>query len=130
MPDLPSQRQAFVRFLLVGGTFSLFFSVATAALIRFAATPPLATSVIVYVLCIPAVFQAHKRFAFGVQHARKSAFFLYLATQVCSLTFVAAITTRFVTQMFWPDTALFLATSAIAAVLSYLIGRYITFAPR
>lgn len=127
---LPSQRTAFVRFLLVGGTFSAIFSATTAGMIRYADTPPLATSIIVYLLCIPAAFQAHKRFAFGVQNARRSAFLVYLATQVCSLALVAAVTTRFVTQMFWADTALFLATSAIAAVLSYLVGRYITFAPR
>jgi putative flippase GtrA len=123
MPGLPSQRQAFVRFMLVGGTSSLIFSATTAALIRFAATPPFATSIVVYLLFIPAAFQAHKRFAFGVENTRKSAFFMYLATQVCSLTLVAAITTRFVTRVFWQDTALFLATSAVAAVLSYLIGR-------
>lgn len=128
MASLPSQRQAFLRFLLVGGTFSLIFSATTAALIRFAGTPPFATSVIVYLLCIPAAFQAHKRFAFGVQTVRKAAFVLYVATQVCSLSLVAAITTRYVTQVFWQDTALLLVTSAVAAVLSYLIGRYITFA--
>jgi putative flippase GtrA len=127
---LPPQRTAFLRFLLVGGTFSLIFSATTAALIRFAGTPPFATSIIVYMLCIPAAFQAHKRFAFGVQNTRKSAFLVYLATQICSLSLVAAITTRFVTRLFWQDTALLLVTSAVAAMLSYLIGRYITFAPR
>jgi VIT1/CCC1 family predicted Fe2+/Mn2+ transporter len=49
---------------------------------------------------------------------------------VASLALVAAVTTRFVTAEFWLDTALFLATSALAAVLSYLVGRYLTFAPR
>lgn len=128
MPDLPSQRRAFLRFILIGGGFSLLFSLVTAALIRFAGAPPFATSIIVYVICIPVVFQVHKRFAFGVRETRRSAFILYLATQICSLSFVAAITTRHVTQVFWKDTGLLLVTSGVAAVISYLIGRYITFA--
>jgi putative flippase GtrA len=128
VPHPPSQRTAFLRFLLVGGTSSLIYAATTAALIRFAGTPPFATSVIVFLLCIPAVFHAHKRFAFQVRTTRRSAFVLYLGTQICSLSFVAAITTRHVTQVFWQDTALLLVTSGIAAVLSYLIGRYITFA--
>jgi putative flippase GtrA len=127
--DQPSHHLTFFRFLLVGGTVSLIFSATTAGLIRFADTPAFATSVIVYLLCIPAAFAAHKRFAFGVRQARRTAFLIYLATQVCSLSLVAAITTRYVTHVLWRDTALLLLTSAAAAVISYLIGRYITFAP-
>jgi putative flippase GtrA len=120
----------FLRFLLVGGSFSLIFSAVTAALIRFAATPPLPTSIVVYSLFIPAAFYCQKRFAFRARQTRTVAFPLYLITQVASLAVVAAVTTRFVTQNFWLDTALFLMTSALAAVLSYLVSRYVTFAPR
>jgi putative flippase GtrA len=130
MSDLPSHRNAFLRFLLIGGGTSAIFSLTTAGLIRFADAPPFATSVIVYLLCIPAAFFAHKRFAFRVQRPRKTAFVIYLATQICSLCLVAVISTRYVTQIFWQDTALLLVTSAAAAVLSYVIGRTITFVPQ
>jgi putative flippase GtrA len=130
MPGAGTHTATFLRFLLIGGGFSLAYSATTAALIRFADAPPLLTGVILYALCIPIVFACHKRFAFRAQQTRKAAFPVYLATQLASLALVAAVTTGFVTRDFWLDTALFLLTSAIAAVLSYLIGRYVTFAPR
>jgi putative flippase GtrA len=130
MAGTDTHAATFLRFVLIGGSFSLIYSAGTAALIRFAGAPPLMTSVILYALCIPVVFYCHKRFAFRAQQTRKMAFPLYLATQVASLALVATVTTRFVTEQFWLDTALFLATSTLAAVLSYLIGRYVTFAPR
>jgi putative flippase GtrA len=119
----------FLRFLIVGGSVSAIFSVITAGLIRFANTPPFWTSVVVYLACIPLAFYAQKRFAFDVAQTRKSAFWIYFATQLCSLALVSGVTTRFVTKIFWFDTGLLLVTSALAAVLSYLIGRFITFAP-
>jgi putative flippase GtrA len=130
MADPGTHTATFLRFVVIGGSFSLIFSAVTAALIRFAATPPLPTSVVVYALFIPVAFHCQRRFAFRAQDTRKTAFPLYLATQLASLALVATVTTRFVTRDFWLDTALFLATSTLAAVLSYLIGRYVTFAPR
>jgi 20S proteasome alpha/beta subunit len=62
-----------------------------------------------------------------VEHTQGSAFVTYFATQVGSLVIVSAITTRFVTKVFWIDTAIILVTAGSAAVLSYVIGRFITF---
>lgn len=120
----------FVRFLAVGGSFSLIYSLTTAALIRFAAAPAFATSVIVYAGCIPLAFLAHKHFAFGAKAARGSAFVLYTATQIASLTVVSFITTRFISHQFWLDTALLLTTSAVAAVGSFVINRFVIFAAK
>lgn len=118
---------AFVRFVLVGGSFSLGYALITAALIGFAAAPPLPTSVLVYLLCIPAAFWAQRRIAFRADRQAKGAIWIYTATQIGSLAVVSAITTRFVTRVFWQDTLLFLLTAGTAAVASFLICRYIIF---
>ena len=118
---------AFVRFLLVGASFSLGYAVITAGLIRFAAAPPLPTSVAVYLLCIPAAFWAQRNIAFRADRQAKGALWIYTATQTGSLAVVSAITTRFVTRVFWQDILLFLTTAGVAAVASFLICRYILF---
>ncbi|WP_439509089.1 GtrA family protein [Yoonia sp.] len=118
---------AFIRFVLVGGSFSLGYAVVTAGLIRFAAAPPLATSVVVYLLCIPAAFWAQRHIAFRADRQAKGALWIYAATQTGSLAVISAITTRFVTRVFWADTLLFVATAGVAAVASFLICRYILF---
>jgi putative flippase GtrA len=117
----------FVRFVLVGGCFSLGYAVVTAGLIRFAAAPPLPTSVAVYLLCIPAAFWAQRHIAFRADRQAKGALWIYTATQTGSLAVISAITTRFVTRVFWADTLLFVATAGMAAVASFLICRYILF---
>lgn len=117
----------FVRFVLVGGSFSLGYAVITAGLIRFAAAPPLPTSVVVYLLCIPAAFWAQRHIAFRADRQAKGALWIYAATQTGSLAVISAITTRFVTRVFWADTLLFVATAGMAAVASFLICRYILF---
>jgi|AntAceMinimDraft_1070359.scaffolds.fasta_scaffold00287_33 putative flippase GtrA len=117
----------FVRFVLIGGSFSLGYAVVTAGLIRFAAAPPLPTSVVVYFLCIPAAFWAQRHIAFRADRQAKGALWIYTATQTGSLAVISAITTRFVTRVFWADTLLFVATAGMAAVASFLICRYILF---
>lgn len=119
----------FARFLAVGGSFSLGYAVVTAALIRFAQTPPLPTSVLVYLLCIPAAFWAQRKIAFRADQTGPRAMLVYGATQVASLVVVSAITTRFVTRVFVIDMGLFLVTAGTAAIVSYLICRYIIFRP-
>lgn len=121
---------AFFRFLAVGGSFSLGYAIVTAALIRLAYAPPLITSVIVYLLCIPLAFWAQKKIAFRADQTGRSAMFIYAATQVASLSVVSTITSRFVTRVFIMDTLIFLVTAGAAAVVSYMICRFIVFKPK
>lgn len=118
---------AFARFVMVGGSFSLCYALSTAALIRFAGAPPLLTSICVYLLCIPAAFWAQRRIAFQARGQAKGAILIYTLTQIGSLAVVSGITTRFVSQVFWKDTLLFLVTAGTAAVVSFLICRYVIF---
>ena len=96
-------------------------------MIRFAAAPPLPTSFAVYLLCISAAFWAQRHIAFRADRQAKGALWIYTATQTGSLAVISAITTRFVTRVFWADTLLFVATAGMAAVASFLICRYVLF---
>lgn len=120
---------AFMRFALVGGGFSLSYAIVTSALIRFVSAPPLPTSIIVYLFCIPLAFYAQRKFAFRADQSGRSAMLIYAATQVASLSVVSVITSRFVTRNFILDTGLFAATAGVAAVASYLICRFVIFRP-
>ena len=122
-----SERQKLVRFLAVGGGFSLFYAVVTSVLINSAGAPPFWTSVIVYALCVPAAFLVQKSFTFNATHLRAGAFLYYTGTQVLGVALVSVVTTRFVTHNWWWDTIVMGVTAGLAAILNFLMGRYFTF---
>lgn len=119
-----------LRFLLVGGAFSLVYSASTALLIGLVGTPPVATSLLVYLACIPPAFACQRRFAFGVERARPGALGLYAMTQGLSMAIVSSATALFVTREVVQDTLVILAASAVAAVVSFVISRFVIFAPQ
>lgn len=123
----PGERTRLLRFLMVGGSFSLGYALLTAFLIGKMDTPPFVTSVVIYALCIPAAYIIQRKFTFGKDRTNRASFLIYLSTQVVGLGLVALITTRFVTYVYLLDTALFLVTAGIAAVLSYSINRIFAF---
>jgi putative flippase GtrA len=121
------------RFLAVGGSFSLGYALATAALVGQLGLPAFATSVILYALCIPAAFLVQRRITFGGRGGGRGGaargLAIYAATQVASLGLVAALSTRFVSGNFALDTGLFLVTAGAAAVASYLVCDRLAFRP-
>ncbi len=119
-----------LRFLIVGAVFALGYAVATALLVGAAGLPAFATSVLLYVACIPAAFFVQARFTFTGQKARRGGFLVYAGMQVVSLALVASVTTRFVTQVFVLDTLLFLATAGTAALVSYAVNDRLAFASK
>lgn len=124
-----AQAARLLRFLIVGGSFSLGYSLATALLVA-AGAPPYATAVILYLACIPAAYLVQKRFTFRVTQVPAGSFAIYAATQLAGLALVASVTTRFVTQIVAIDTMIFLATGGIAAVLSFTVNAAFAFRPR
>jgi putative flippase GtrA len=128
-PAIPPRFGKPLRFLLVGGAFALAYAVATALLVGRAGFPAFVTSVIVYLICIPAAFFAQRKFTFSRQAPRRGGFLVYAAMQLVSLMAVASITTRFVTGAFVPDTMLFLATAGAAALVSYVVNNRLAFRP-
>lgn len=127
IPQNPEHRRI-LRFLLVGGAFSLIYSLSTAALISFAHSPPFWTSVIVYALCIPAAFLFQKLFVFEDRSNSLRAFFQYSSVQIATVAIVSYVTTRYVTQSVFWDTFLLLITAGIAAIINYFIFRFVVFA--
>ncbi len=129
----PSSAQAdagtFLRFALVGGGFSLSYAVVSAALINWTPVNPYLISVGLFILCIPLAFRAQQHFAFRAATLRRNAFWIYGATQVGSIAVVSAITTHFVTYNLAIDTVIMGITVGLAAVASYVIGRFVTFKP-
>jgi putative flippase GtrA len=117
----------FIRFAAVGAGFSLGYALLTAFLVGPLSAPPFVTSVVLYALCIPLAYLAQKHFTFGQETTHKGSFAIYGATQVVSLAVVATLSTRFVTQVYWLDTGLFLTTAASAAIVSYGINRSFAF---
>lgn len=115
-----------LRFLCVGGAFSLSYAVLTAALISLGA-PPFWTALLLYGFAIPLAFLAQKRFTFRATTAQRHAFWVYLATQLVTFALVAGVTTRFVMQQIWADTMLYLVTAGAAAVLSFFVNRTFAF---
>lgn len=120
---------SFLRFLVVGGSFALIYAATTSALIAWAGAPPVATGALVWLACIPPAYHTQRRFAFAADRTRRAAFPLYLATQALSLALVSGVSALFVTRIFLLDTLIYLAAAAGAAVLSFLISRFVTFAP-
>lgn len=128
-PAIPPRFGKPLRFLLVGCAFALAYAVATALLVGRAGLPAFATSVIVYLICIPAAFFAQRKITFSRQAPRRGGFLVYAAMQLVSLMAVASITTRFVTGAFVLDTILFLATAGAAALVSYVVNNRLAFRP-
>ena len=128
-PGMTDQTARLLRFLLVGGGFSLLYALVSAVLVGKGGTPPFATSVILYALCIPAAFAVQKRFTFRVARTRQSGFLIYAGTQVACLALVAGVTTRFVTGHMALDTGVFLVTAALAAMLSFAVSLLLAFRP-
>lgn len=124
-----SEARSLLLFLMIGGGFSLFYAVTSAALINFVRTPPFATSVVVFAACVPLAFLAQQHIAFKAKKLRKYAFVIYAATQVFGIAAVSLFTTRFVTyDLFW-DTIIMALTVGTNAIVGFLIGRFVTFIP-
>lgn len=127
MKFLFSEKFSFIRFLLVGGGFSLLFSVLTSIFINYLSTPPFTTILIVYISCIPCAYQCQRAFVFKQKKTRKHAFYYYAGLQILSLSTVSAITKFFISYDFVWDMALMLATAALTAIVSYILSKKIIF---
>ena len=127
--DKKAEAATLARFLAVGGGFSLFYAVASAALINATDTPPYVISVGLFAACIPFAFLAQQHLAFRAKRLRDHAFWMYFATQVASIAVVSFVTTRFVTYNVVWDTVIMGVTVGLAAMASFVIGRLLVFRP-
>ena len=116
-----------MRFLLIGGSFSLGYAILNAGLVSLGA-PPFATAILLYGLSIPMAYIAQKHFTFRASGCGRKSFFVYLCTQLGSFALVASVTLSFVSQVFWKDMSIYLATAALVAVVSFAVNKTFAFA--
>ena len=141
--DKSAERWTLFRFLLVGGLSSLSYSLLFALplvymllaallfalIINLTDWPVFLSSVILFCLFIPTTFQVHKRFTFLSRRIASTAFPSYAVMQLCCFSAVSAVSANLVTNVYLLDTALYLVTVGIAAMLTFLIGKYVIFRP-
>jgi putative flippase GtrA len=125
--DRPATADAFLRFLIVGGAFAVIYSVTTAGIVSHSAASPGWVSALVWLACIPPAYWCQRRFTFRPRADRRGALWLYALTQALSLGIVTVIAATFSTREMGWNTMVYLAASALAAVTSFALNRYVVF---
>ncbi|MBW7920654.1 MAG: GtrA family protein [Rubellimicrobium sp.] len=118
----------FLRFLLVGGSVAVAYSLATTLVTMALPLPPAVLAVAVWVCFIPLGYACQARFAFTGRTARRGGGALYAMAQGLSMGIVALAAWALASGDSWADVAVYLGASAIAAVASYVINRRLVFA--
>ena len=83
----------------------------------------------VYVRSGCCTFTAHKVITYRSGTLRTGAFWQYVLLQVSCFALISYISAHHVSDVYWIDTALYLATVTSAAILSFILGRLVIFRP-
>ena len=116
-----------LRFLLVGGTMAVVYSVLAALATSTLPIPRPLSAALAWLVCIPVAFWGQRRFTFADSQPHRYALGLYAAIQALSIGVVAGISHLLARGTFWHDLFVHLLASAVAAILSYLVNRWIVF---
>lgn len=117
----------FVRFLLVGGAIAVLYAVLAALATTHLPWPKGVSAGVVWVLCIPLGYWCQRHFTFAGSTPRRFALGLYALTQVMGICIGAGTSYLFATGRFGTDIFVHLGASGLAAVISYLVNRNVTF---
>jgi putative flippase GtrA len=115
------------RFLIVGGGLTTLYSVLAAFATTHLPLPRSLSAAGVWILCIPLGFWCQRRFTFTASAPRRHAIWLYAATQMVGICVAATASHLLARGAFWPDLVVHLGAAALAAVLSFIISRWIIF---
>lgn len=115
------------RFLIVGGGMTALYSVLAALATTYLPLPHALSSAGAWVLCIPLGFWCQRRFTFTAGVPHRHAIWLYAATQVMGICIAATASYLLARGAFWPDLIVHLGAAAVAAMLSFLINRWVIF---
>jgi putative flippase GtrA len=127
MMSVRLRNSTLLRFVIVGGGMTALYSVLAAVATTHLPIPRSLSSAGVWVLCIPLGFWCQRRFTFTDGAPHRHAIWLYAATQVMGICIAATASYLFARGSFWPDLTVHLGAAGLAAVLSYLINRWIIF---
>jgi len=127
LTGLFTPNRTLLRFLVVGGSLALVYATLAALATSYLPLPKALASGMVWVLCIPLGFWAHRRFTFTTRKPHRHGLWLYAATQGLGIGIAASVSYLLATGSFRHDLFVHLLASALAAVVSYLISRWIVF---
>ena len=127
MTGLPPPNRTLLRFLVVGGALATLYATLAALATSQLPLPKALSSAMVWVLCIPVGFRAHRRYTFTARKPHRHGLWLYAATQGLGIGIAASVSALLATGSFRHDVFVHLLASALAAVVSFLISRWIVF---
>lgn len=119
-----------LRFLLVGGALALVYALVAALATSQLPWPKAVSAGVAWIACIPLGFWCHRHFTFTGSARRPFAIGLYALTQVLGIAIGGGVSFLFATGVFLPDLFVHLGASALAAIVSYVINRRMTFPER
>ena len=115
------------RFLVVGGSLAAVYALLTALATTRLALPYPLIAALVWLGLIGPGFWCQRRFSFRSPPAHRYGIWLYAGCQLAGMGIAALLAWLFGQGRFWPDLLLFLAASALSALLSYLVSRLVIF---
>ena len=125
-----SRRRVFVlaRFLLVGATFAIAYSVLSSVFALVVGLRPAFASGFAHALCIPSAYLAQRSIAFRASPPHRVAFPRYVALQAPLLMLGAALSWLTIDILNAPEFFGFVAVSVIVAGASFVAQRFWTVA--
>lgn len=127
-----SRQDAFVfwRFLIVGFSFTLLYSVLSSALAVLAGASPPIAGAIGYLLCIPLAYLSQRNIAFRTNSRHRLAFPRYVALQAPLLLLGSGLSWVAIGVLRLPEALGFFAVGVAVALVSFVAQRLWTFSER
>lgn len=126
----PQQRYVLVRFLAVGASFALLYSLLSSVLAICVGVAPPVASIIANLICIPPAYICQRNLAFRTDAPHRRAFPRYLALQAPLLVLAAALSWVLIERFGWPKAYAFFFIGPTVAMASFVAQRLWTFATR
>lgn len=123
----------FMRFVAVGVTIAILYAVLAALATTHLPWPKALSAGVIWTAFIPLGYWCQRRFTFTSSTPRPFALAIYALTQVLGIGIGSGASYLFATGRFGTDIFVHFGASGVAAVVSYLINRNLTFpadAPR
>lgn len=120
-------KSALLRFLLVGGLGAFAYVAISTVLTNYFPSHGAIISIVVYGVSIPIVYFFQRSFTFRSSGPVLRQFAGYFAVQLISITISTHLFARFLSGNMLTDGALFIVISVGAAIVSFLICRFVVF---
>lgn len=117
----------FMRFVAVGVTIAILYAVLAALATTHLPWPKALSAGVIWTAFIPLGYWCQRRFTFTSSTPRPFALAIYALTQVLGIGIGSGASYLFATGRFGTDIFVHFGASGVAAVVSYLINRNLTF---